>query len=470
MNRFVFVVASFLLGFSAGGAGPFFASGVRVGEVDQDSAVVWVRLTAEPRADFDRLPILTQGLEAGASDDGRMPTDLVPGMEGEVRVLYWSRARREPVWEETPWIPVSAIDDYPHQFSLEDLVPGAGYGYAVEARPVGGGPVSARLPGRFATAPAPDAVAPVRFIVTTCQAVRSIDSGADGHFTYRQMLEFDPHFFVHTGDIVYYDKAPLAKNVAQARAKWNLMFAYGHNRHFHQHVASYFMKDDHDTLKNDCWPGQTYGDLTFAEGLDLFREQVPMGKRTYRTVRWGKDVQVWMTENRDFRSSNRMPDGPEKTILGKRQKAWLKRTLLQSDATYKFVITPGPIVGPDKPGKRDNHSNDVFHHEGQELRDFLSALPNTTVITGDRHWQYCSVDPETGLMELGCGPINDEHDYGGNPGFVPEFHRYFDGGGGFLGITVQNGEARAEWFGADPDDPRNPVPVVRYVQVLGDPD
>jgi phosphodiesterase/alkaline phosphatase D-like protein len=46
-----------------------------------------------------------------------------------------------------------------------------------------------------------------------------------------------------------------------------------------------------------------------------------------------------------------MPDGPEKTILGDEQKIWLMQSLLESDATYKFVITPGPIVGPDKRGK-----------------------------------------------------------------------------------------------------------------------
>jgi alkaline phosphatase D len=57
------------------------------------------------------------------------------------------------------------------------------------------------------------------------------------------------------------------------------MFAYGHNRNFHLNVTSYFMKDDHDTLKNDCWPGQTYGDLKWDEGLAIFREQVPMGEK-----------------------------------------------------------------------------------------------------------------------------------------------------------------------------------------------
>ena len=105
------------------------------------------------------------------------------------------------------------------------------------------------------------------------------------------------------------------------------MFSYGHNRKFHQNIASYFMKDDHDTLKNDCWPGQKYGELKFDDGLAIFREQVPMGTHTYRTFRWGKDLQIWLTENRDFRSENRMPDGPGKTILGPVQKSWLKNGL-----------------------------------------------------------------------------------------------------------------------------------------------
>ena len=451
---------------SSKSSGPYLGNGVKVGEVDQDSAVVWVRLTAQARADFERLPIFTEGLKKGERDSGRMPTDLLPGHEGEVLIQYRAVGGNSPEILRSGWQAVDPDRDYIAQVPLTGLKPNSQYNYEVWARPDASAGRSAMVEGSFRTAPEADDSETIRFIVTTCQAMRSIDSGPEGHHSYQQMLGFDPHFFVHTGDILYYDKAPLAKNVAEARAKWNLMFAYGHKRRFHQQVTSYFMKDDHDTLKNDCWPGQSYGDLTWDQGLALFREQVPMREKTYRTVRWGKDVQIWMTENRDFRSPNTMPDGPEKTILGDEQKAWLKRTLLESDASYKFVITPGPIVGPDKPGKNDNHSNPGFSHEGQELRDFLSQVENTYVITGDRHWQYCSEDPKTGLVEMGCGPINDEHDYGGNTGYQPEFHRFFSGKGGFLGITVEDGQARAEWFGRDADYPKSPVPIVRHREVL----
>ncbi len=428
--------------------GPFFASGVKVGEVDQESAIVWVRTPAVERADLGRLGIFTEGLKAGVNDGGEMPVDVVPGMAAEVRVRYWPSATPDQS-EQTKWVTTLAASNFVHQFRLQGLKSATSYSWLAEARRAGEREVHVSMDGGFQTAPRPDQETPVRFIVSTCQAVRSIDSGADGHVAYQTMLKFAPHFMVHTGDIVYYDKAPLCRNRAQAEAKWDLMFSYGHNQKFHRYVASYFMKDDHDTFKNDCWPGQKYGELTFEQGLQIFRQQVPMGEKTYRTIRWGKDVQIWLTENRDFRSSNRKKDGPQKTILGKEQLQWLVDGVRSSTATYKFVISPGPIVGPDKKGKADNHSNAAFAHEGQLLRDFLSQQANTYVICGDRHWQYLSADPKTGLLELGCGPINDEHRFGGNPGHDPEMHRYFNGGGGFLGITVKHGQAVAEWFPAD---------------------
>lgn len=416
--------------------------------------MVWVRSTREEAADFSGLAIFTEGLKAGVNDGGEMPVDVVPGMAGEVRLRYWCAEVEDQVLR-TDWVTTNSANNFVHQFELSGLNPGVAYCFEVEARAIGAERISSALDGGFRTAPAVDVEAPVRFVVTTCQAVRSIDSGAEGHVAYRTMLEFAPDFMVHTGDIVYYDKAPLCKSRVQAEAKWDLMFAYGFNGRFHRRVASYFMKDDHDTLKNDCWPGQKYGELTFAQGLEIFRQQVPMGARTYRTVRWGRDVQIWLTENRDFRSPNKMKDGPSKTILGAEQLAWLKKGIAESSATYKFVISPGPVVGPDKKGKADNHANHAFAYEGQLLRDFLSQQPNTFVICGDRHWQYCSTDPKTGLVELGCGPINDEHKFGGNPGHNQDFHSYFSGDGGFLGITIDGEEAVAEWFPADSLKPRH---------------
>ena len=79
-----------------------------------------------------------------------------------------------------------------------------------------------------------------------------------------------------------------------------------------------------------------------------------MGERTHRTIRWGKDLQIWLVEGRDFRSPNTMPDGPGKTIWGKEQKQWFFDTVKASDATFRILLSPTPIVGPDRKNKNDN--------------------------------------------------------------------------------------------------------------------
>ena len=40
---------------------------------------------------------------------------------------------------------------------------------------------------------------------------------------------------------------------------------------------------------------------------------------TYRTHRVSKRLQIWLTEGRDHRSPNQMPDGPDKALWGKTQ-------------------------------------------------------------------------------------------------------------------------------------------------------
>ena len=248
------------------------------------------------------------------------------------------------------------------------------------------------------------------------------------------MEKINPSFLVHAGDIEYYDKPdPWALTVELMRFKWGRIFALPDNRSFYKSHTAYFLKDDHDTLKNDCWPGQQYGAVTFEEGVRLFNEeQFPSRTPRYQTVQWGKDLQVWFLEGRDFRSPNTMADGPEKTILGVEQKAWLFETLDASTATFKLVFSPTPIVGPDRSGKKDNHANTIFAHEGEQLRQKFSSVDGVIVLCGDRHWQYASVDEETGLWEFGCGPGSEKHQLGWKKGDERPSHRFLRVAGGFL--------------------------------------
>jgi alkaline phosphatase D len=444
----------------------YMADGIKIGEVDQHSAIVWLRLTASPESNMDGVPFPEVAGKQRAGADlsvseltgGHALEEMegaAPGAPGDVRVT-WQPADKRSAEQSTDWLPVETDRDFTRQFTLENLQPATAYHVLAEGRAESGGAAACSLEGKFRTAPAPDDTAEISFVVVTCGDYPRRDDPRNGHKIYDAMLRLDPDFFVHTGDIEYYDKPlPWAPNQELARFKWNRFFALPFQRRFFNNVASYFIKDDHDTLRNDCWPGLCYGDLTWEQGLAIFREQVPMGEKTYRTIRWGKDLQIWLVEGRDYRSPNTMKDGPEKSIWGVEQKAWFKRSVEESDAVFRVLISPTPVVGPDRERKSDNHANKVFAHEGNELRRFMASMKNMIVINGDRHWQYCSVDDETGLREFGTGPSSDQHAGGwSQDDFRPE-HRYLKLKGGFLHVAVIREDAA-------------PKMVLRHRSVTGD--
>ena len=433
-------------------ANPFQATGFKTGEVTDTTAIIWTRLTQREErnpADGPMVKISVKGKRdrnntgvTGVSfPDGVTVADLrnaVPGTSGSVMVQY-RPADSNADWASTGWESVDIRRDFVRQFMLTGLQPGSRYEVQVRSRKSPDSEAGQTIRGSFRTAPAKDQAARVVFTVSTGQAYRDIDHQA-GYFIYPSMRKLDPDFFVHTGDIVYYDQ--LGKTRALARYHWQRTYSLPTNVDFHKHVSSYFIKDDHDTWQNDCWPSMKNGKMfqfTFQQGLALFREQVPMSNLTYRTRRWGRDLQIWMVEGRDYRSPNTAPDGPDKTIWGPEQMAWFKQTVQESNATFRILISPTPVVGPDRAKKHDNHSNADFTHEGDRLRTFLARQKNMVVVCGDRHWQYMSIHPQTGLREYSCGPASDRHAGGWSQSdFREDYHRYLNVIGGFLSGTVEH--------------------------------
>ncbi|MDA7822787.1 alkaline phosphatase D family protein [Opitutales bacterium] len=416
-------------------------NGIKIGEVTQDSAIIWTRLTKNPTANTNGEKFRKVPKHAPQIPKGKSLSDMegaVPGIAGSVRIS-WQNQGVEAT--RTEWLPVDEDRDFTRKVKIGDLLPGQSYEVRVESRSANG-KAGQTIRGKFRTAPAPEMIAPIKFVVTSCQDYPRRDT-PQGHQIYPNMLNLDPAFFIHTGDIEYYDKAmPWATNRELARFKWNRLYGLPHLANFHTKVASYFMKDDHDTTSNDSWPGVNFMDLSWEQGKNLFREQFPVRKDNYRTIRWGKDLQIWMVEGRDYRSPNNQPDGPEKTIWGKKQKEWFFRTFEESDAAFRVLISPTPVVGPDRSSKNDNHANKGFTHEGNEIRDFLASHKNTFVICGDRHWQYVSVDQQTGLKEFSCGSASDEHASGWKDGNRLPEHTFLKVQGGFLSIEVKRAEGK----------------------------
>ncbi len=149
-----------------------------------------------------------------------------------------------------------------------------------------------------------------------------------------------------------------------------------------------------------------------------------------------------------------MEDGPAKSLWGPEQIAWLKRTLLESDAAFKILVSPTPLVGPDDAYKIDNHVNrEGFRHEWEAFfrwlgdNDFLDR--NFFIVCGDRHWQYHSVHP-SGFEEFSCGALVDANArLGRKPGdpestdpeaLIDQPYTQEEASGGFLTVTVRPGE------------------------------
>lgn len=426
--------------------------GYRVGEVTQNSAIVWTRVTRDAERVWDgyreenKRPVRQEEYVPSEIPVAEREGEIV-GTEGEVRVLYGPAGRLGEL-TATEWTAVAAENDFIHQFSLSDLSPDTTYEIVVEARDVGATERSASVFGTFGTPAAADEWQNVSFGVVTGQSYWDLDD-PQGYHIYPAMQALGLDFLVPTGDTVYLDSEnPRARTVELARYHWHRMYSLPRHIEFHRTVPGYWEVDDHDSWVNDGWPtmrARWMNPLTFEEGYAVYREQVPLGEDLYRTFRWGSGLQVWVVEGRVYRSPNNSPDGPGKTIWGEEQREWLMRTIEESDADFKVLVSPTPIVGPDRENKNDNHANAGFTWEGDLFRNWTADtdLGNFYVCCGDRHWQYMSIDPATKLREFSCGPASDVH-AGGSPGEDPAIQPFHRVKGGFLSVSVAQNDGVPE--------------------------
>ena len=421
----------------------FFTTGFKISELTDKSVIIWTRLCSQEKPN----PIVHNRKESvfrhPLDFDENMPIDKmdggVKGTKGLIRISLTENSRQI----KSDWYKVSEENDYTAKISFNTLKPNQCYKIVLEAKASMSGKLNT-VKGSFCTAPSKNMIAPVSITSSTCQYFWSYDDDERGFKTYESMNKLKPHFYVQTGDYVYYDKpGPLANTVAKARHKWHAMDSWPSIIDFYKNTPVYLLKDDHDLLADDASPSSPpYGELKFSDGLTIWHENVPLRNKPYRTFRWGKDLQIWLVEGREFRSNKSVGGEADKSILGAEQKEWLNKTLKASDATFKLIFSPTPIVGPDRENKSDNHANKKYKQEGEWIRKLLSATPNTYVVSGDRHWQYVSTDTETGLIEFGSGPVSDYHAQGWDPNDQRPQHKFLRVKGGFIGIKVDRVKAK----------------------------
>ena len=398
-------------------AEPSRISGEITGEVTATSAILQSRLTMAEKA----------------------PNGEVYGQAGWARFVI-SRHDDFSSSEYSNWLEAKAEQDFIVKHVARNLLPNTQYYYRLE---YGTGIDATQLGdiNRFITLAGETLSVPISFAHVTCMTyegfhigvtrpwyasllggrVKSPYEGSDKHLGYPGLVpvaSLKPQFVIFNGDNVYYDHGPeesWGKDLKSMRFRWHRQFSQPRFLDLFKQTSTYWTKDDHDFRYNDG--DRTVGKKpTLSNGLSVFREQVPVvdpgvaDAKTYRTHRVSKDLQMWYLEGRDYRSPNDQQDGPNKTMWGNEQKAWLKQTLLESDATFKIVVSPTPLVGPDRRTKNDNHVNNRgFRHEGQAFLDWLKDnrfdQKGLYLLVGDRHWQYHSIDPR-GFEEFSSGSFS----------------------------------------------------------------
>ena len=152
----------------------YFASSCRVGEVSQDSAIIWTRLTLEPERRWNGvtpMPLMSPPRVISESPD--LPATewegAVPGAAGQVRL----RVSKSPEFRDdailTDWRSVEASTDFATKFVMQELQPHMRYYYVAEGRAHDSAPTARSIVGTFRTAPNVDEWEDVWFAVITCQ-------------------------------------------------------------------------------------------------------------------------------------------------------------------------------------------------------------------------------------------------------------------------------------------------------------
>jgi len=448
-----------------------YSQPLMVGEVTQTSAIFQSRLCA-----FETLVY-----EDIHNADGIADTDM-PGVKG-LAMFEISTDESFNQSIKTDWVESNEKGDFIVKRKVDGLDPGTTYYYRLLYGKESSNPKISRV-NRFSTLPPEDSSTSTDFVMVTGSHLerfylgggfgRSSSQGSpaymkddkyEGFPGFKTITGMNPDFFIGNGDNVYYDHPPLneARTREELRAEWHRQFAMPRIQEMFSQVPTYWLKDDHDHRFDDSDTvnaNKKHGGLPSHElGVKTFLEQVPVVDPeeetpvTYRTIKINALLQIWMVEGRDYRSPNAMADGPDKTIWGETQKEWLKSTLLESDAVFKILVTPTPMVGPDDSHKIDNHTNlEGFRNEGDAFfkwlkkNDFLKK--NFYIICGDRHWQYHAIHP-SGFEEFSCGAMVDQNsrmgvDPGGPKSTDPKakIKQPFTSpvpSGGFLRVLVESG-------------------------------
>lgn len=200
-----------------------------------------------------------------------------------------------------------------------------------------------------------------------------------------EILKQKPDFMLWLGDNIYYREGDWY-------SKSGMSYRYTNSRSYKPmqallgSVHNYAIWDDHDYGRDNDDRSYKMKDVT----LDLFKSF--WGNNSYGTKStdgifsrfiWG-DTEFFLLDDRFYRSPNNSQNDENKTMFGKEQLGWLKDALINSDATFKFIVNGNQIINTNS----KKECLYMFPNEYKDLMSFLknNKIPGVIFLSGDTHY------------------------------------------------------------------------------------
>ena len=265
------------------------------------------------------------------------------------------------------------------------------------------------------------------FFLAAAEAPWNASAYGDGFEIFDAIASKAPDLMVWMGDNLYF-QPPDELDPASMAARYRRQRALPALQRLLVAAPQIAIWDDHDYGPNDS-------DMSYelkGESLALFRQYwanpsygLPDVPGIFGRARFG-DVDLFLLDDRWYRSANNLVDAPDKTMFGAQQLGWLRNALVYSRATLKLVVNGSQMW---------NRANrfEGFNHYSYEQRAFAEWLVAQRVAgvmfaSGDRHFTELLRIERPGaypLYEFTSSPLtsrpweNPEHGEQANADVVP---------------------------------------------------
>ena len=272
-------------------------------------------------------------------------------------------------------------------FALTGLQPGRQFHYALRIDDV----LATDRQGRFRTFPPDNQPASFTFACAGDAKGGDLFSGFSNHQVFELIRAEDPLFFIHLGDLHYADigSTKIADHVNGYREVLNAQ----RQALLYRNVPLAYIWDDHDFCGNASdgrAQGRKAARLAYQRCVPHYplvegEGDVPIYQKPFTVGR----VRFILTDARSERTSRTDPDNAAKSILGARQKQWLKDRLLEGKDQFRLqvLVSSVPWIGdPDEDGD-DTDSWFSYTTERSEIGSFIeqNQIANILMLCADSH-------------------------------------------------------------------------------------